>query len=120
MMNIKPQKPDVFVIKRAHSGSCYSFASAHTSKRHMLAFTDKRNAQFFIGMMKQFQDKSRPHQQLKVERIPLDYLRESCMYSSLDLTVYVKDNQAVKFQSNLNNLNMVDMMFDLETRYNFF
>ena len=121
--NFMPQRNhksmDVYVLKRAHTGVCFSITSPFSNKRKMVAFTDKHKAAGFHGMIKQFQDAGRPHQKIVIERMPFEYLRNSCMYSSLDLVVYIGNGQSVNLPANINKLDPVDMAFDLEMRYKY-
>jgi hypothetical protein len=110
----------VFVIKRAYTDTCFSIANnKNPSKPCVLAFTEKRDAQFFKGTIVQFQDKSRPHQKLKIEELPSKYLFESCGVNTLDIILYHKGGVHTHIAPG-NAIDVDDMRFSLENCFKYY
>lgn len=82
------QQPRVYVIKRAYTETCFSIKPQYRPRPSVLVFENKKDAQYFKGIIKQMQDPSRPHQKLNIEQLPCKYLYQSCSMNSLDIYMY--------------------------------
>lgn len=109
-----------FVLTRQHTRTNFAIQADrdNTGRKRLIAFQTKDHANRMLKMIQQFQDTTKPHQRIIVEKTYVSELKIRCVYGALDLVYYRKNGTVSKYL--YNDQEAVDKDFivlDMEFRF---